>query len=92
MAVDLIKVLHLITGLDTGGAEVNLQRLIDNMDRDRFENMVVSLTTHGPMTEEIREHGIRVELADGIPDSRVATARFVPRYSGWTLMIHNVFC
>jgi hypothetical protein len=38
------------------------------------------------------EHGIRVELADGIPDSRVATARFVPRYSGWTLMIHNVFC
>jgi glycosyltransferase involved in cell wall biosynthesis len=75
MAVDLIKVLHLITGLDTGGAEVNLQRLIDNMDRDRFENMVVSLTTHGPMTEEIREHGIRVE-AIGMSRSIPSPAAF----------------
>ena len=43
MAPERIKILHLITGLDTGGAETNLQRLTAAMDSDRFENIVVSL-------------------------------------------------
>lgn len=57
-----IKILHLITGLDTGGAEVSLQRLTNGMDRDQFENVVVSLTGPGPLTTVIRDQGIRVEV------------------------------
>ena len=61
MAPGNIKILHLITGLDTGGAETNLQRLTAAMRRDRFENVVVSLTSSGPMTETFRAQGVRVE-------------------------------
>jgi glycosyltransferase involved in cell wall biosynthesis len=61
MTANRIKVLHLITGLDTGGAEVSLQRLTGAMDRERFENVVVSLTTLGPLGAAIRDQGIRVD-------------------------------
>jgi glycosyltransferase involved in cell wall biosynthesis len=60
MAAGRIKILHLITGLDTGGAEVSLQRLTEAMDCKRFENIVVSLTNPGPLSEAIRRQGIRV--------------------------------
>jgi glycosyltransferase involved in cell wall biosynthesis len=55
-----IKVLHLITSLDTGGAEAMLTRLATAMDRRRFENVVVSLTTTGPLAARISAEGIRV--------------------------------
>ncbi len=61
MAARRIKILHLITGLDTGGAEVSLQRLTGAMARDRFENIVVSLTAPGLLSASIREQGIRVD-------------------------------
>jgi glycosyltransferase involved in cell wall biosynthesis len=61
MAARRIKILHLITGLDTGGAEVSLQRLTGAMARDRFENVVVSLTAPGALSASIREQGIRVD-------------------------------
>ena len=60
MADGRIKILHLITGLDTGGAEVSLQRLTKAMDPEHFENVVVSLTNHGPLSSVIRDQGIRV--------------------------------
>ena len=60
MAAGRIKILHLITGLGTGGAEVSLQRLTGAMDCKRFENIVVSLTSHGPLSGEIRRQGIKV--------------------------------
>jgi glycosyltransferase involved in cell wall biosynthesis len=56
-----IKILHLITGLDTGGAEVSLQRLTGAMDHTRFENVAVSLTNHGPLSKKICDQGIRVK-------------------------------
>ena len=49
-----MKVMHLITGLNTGGAEIMLHRLLANMDGDRFENEVVSLTDIGPVGGKIR--------------------------------------
>jgi glycosyltransferase involved in cell wall biosynthesis len=70
MAAERIKIMHLITGLDTGGAEVSLQRLTSKMDRDRFYNVVVSLTTPGPLSAAIRDQGIRVEA--------IYMSRFLP--------------
>lgn len=58
---DRLKIVHLITGLDTGGAETNLQRLTAAMDRTQFENVVISLTEQGPLSAVIRSQGIKVE-------------------------------
>ena len=48
----MIRVTHIIAGLDPDGAEKMLQRLIAGMDSSRFENEVISLT-------EFRAHGAK---------------------------------
>ena len=60
MSDQRVKVLHLITSLDTGGAEVVLTRLATAMDLHKFENVVVSLTSAGPLAAKISSKGIRV--------------------------------
>jgi glycosyltransferase involved in cell wall biosynthesis len=55
-----IKILHLITGLNTGGAEVSLYRLLGHMDCSRFENRVISLIPVGEIGQKIRTLGIPV--------------------------------
>jgi len=60
MAANPIKILHLITGLNLGGAEVSMQRLLCGMDRNQFENVVVSLTGPGPLSSALGDQGIRV--------------------------------
>jgi glycosyltransferase involved in cell wall biosynthesis len=55
-----IKILHLITGLNTGGAEVSLYRLLGRMDRSRFENRVISLIPVSDIGDKIRALGIPV--------------------------------
>ena len=55
-----MKVLHLITGLNTGGAEMMLYKLISRMDRDQFDNKVISLTDIGPVGKKIKGLGVPV--------------------------------
>ncbi len=55
-----IRVLHISTGLDTGGAERVLERLVLRMDAGAFENIVVSLTGFGDVAEELRDKNIDV--------------------------------
>jgi glycosyltransferase involved in cell wall biosynthesis len=56
-----IRVLHLITSLDIGGAEVMLEKLVTSMHRDRFETLVVSLTDFGPVGHRLVAAGVVVE-------------------------------
>jgi glycosyltransferase involved in cell wall biosynthesis len=56
-----VSVLHLITGLSVGGAEMMLYKVLGGMDRSRFCNRVVSLTDEGPMAARIRSLGVPVE-------------------------------
>lgn len=56
-----IKILHLITTLDTGGAEMMLAKLLADLDGERFCNQVVSMTQKGPVGEQIKKLGIRVD-------------------------------
>ncbi|MDZ4160155.1 MAG: glycosyltransferase, partial [Anaerolineaceae bacterium] len=63
-------VVHLITGLDTGGAEVMLFRLLTTIDQQRFHSQVISLTNVGAMGERIRQLGIPVQalgMRPGVP-------------------------
>jgi glycosyltransferase involved in cell wall biosynthesis len=55
-----LRVLHIITGLDPGGAETMLFRLLGQSDRDKFSHHVVSLTSEGVLGDAIRNLGISV--------------------------------
>jgi len=54
----MLTVLHLITGLETGGAEGMLMRLVTASDRSRFRHVVVSMTGPGTMGLAIADAGI----------------------------------
>jgi glycosyltransferase involved in cell wall biosynthesis len=55
-----IRICHLITGLDTGGAERSLVNLVTVMNREEFENEVVTLLKPGPMAQALVQAGIPV--------------------------------
>jgi glycosyltransferase involved in cell wall biosynthesis len=52
-----MKVLHVITGLDVGGAELQLDAVLQHTRNDAD---VVTLYNPGPVAEKLREHGVRV--------------------------------
>jgi glycosyltransferase involved in cell wall biosynthesis len=54
------KIVHLITGLGSGGAEGMLYRLVTRMDRSRFENVVVSMLDGGTVGPRLQASGIPV--------------------------------
>jgi glycosyltransferase involved in cell wall biosynthesis len=76
-----IRVLHLISTLDVGGAEQNLHRLLKSMDKNAFQNEVICMTQPGAMAHKIEETGIPVhslKMKKGIPDVRaVLRLRFI---------------
>lgn len=55
-----MRVVHIITGLDIGGAELALTRLLQTMDRCQFDSQVISLTGAGEVAGRIRQLGIPV--------------------------------
>lgn len=56
----MIRICHVITGLAADGAERMLFNLVTGMDRERFRNEVVSLTTTGDLGRPLEEAGIAV--------------------------------
>ena len=57
-----IKIIHIITGLNTGGAEIMLYKLLCKIDNKKFDNIVVSMTATGNIGEKIKSLGVRVEI------------------------------
>lgn len=66
----MITILHLITDLEMGGAEVMLTKLLKMMDQWRYKNVVVSLTSRGYLAERIEAAGVRVHSL-GMERSRI---------------------
>ncbi|NWJ97219.1 MAG: glycosyltransferase [Chloroflexi bacterium] len=70
-----IKVVHLITSLDIGGAEMMLYKLLSGQSAGRsagrpLDNVVICLTKSGPLAEKIFALGIPVyslEMSQGRP-------------------------
>lgn len=58
------NVVHLITGLEAHGAERLLCTLVERMDRDRFRNVVVSMTDRGALGDRLEAAGIVVHTLD----------------------------
>lgn len=67
----MLHIVHVISDLDPGGAEVMLAKLVGGMDRDRFSNTVISLTDRGQLGEQIEGLGVAVHalgMKRGQPD------------------------
>lgn len=80
-----VRVAHLITTLDVGGAETAMSRVVANLDRDRFASLVIGLTSAGPVGARLRESGIEVTslgMRRGWPSPR-GLAALVRRLRAW---------
>jgi hypothetical protein len=67
----MIRIVHVISSLDAGGAEVMLAKLVGAMDRNRFSNTVISLTDKGQLGDQIELSGVAVHtlgMKRGRPD------------------------
>ena len=56
----MINVMHIITELDVGGAEVMLAKLLAAIDPGRFNHFVLSLKNKGPIGTQIEKQDIPV--------------------------------
>ncbi len=68
-----MKVVHVITGMLEGGAQVMLLKLISSLDRQRYESTIVTLLPGGFHVEAVRSLGIPLHclgMRRGIPDPR----------------------
>lgn len=64
------RIVFIITGLSTGGAEMMLLKVLERLDRQRFAPHVISLTTLGELATRIAALDIPVEavgLKPGLP-------------------------
>jgi glycosyltransferase involved in cell wall biosynthesis len=64
-----IRAVFIITGLETGGAETMLLKLLERLDRSRFEPHVISLTGKGKVGPRIEALRIPVEALGMRPQS-----------------------
>lgn len=55
-----LRVCHVITGFDTGGAERVLMQTVRRLDPKRFESLIVSLRPYGPLSAEASQLGVDV--------------------------------
>lgn len=75
------NVCHIITGLNSGGAEMMLYKLLSAMDRSTFSVEVISLTDSGPIGKKIQALDVPVRalgMRRGVPNP-LAVLRLV----GW---------
>jgi glycosyltransferase involved in cell wall biosynthesis len=69
----MVTIVHLITGLETGGAERMLVNLATRIDRSRFRSVVISMTGPGTMGPLIEGGGLTLRtlgMRRGLPDPR----------------------
>ena len=63
----MIKIMHIITDLNMGGAEMMLYKLVSALDREKFLCRVVSLEPPGVLSRRINSLGIQVDSLDVNP-------------------------
>lgn len=69
----MIRVTHVITSLDVGGAQRMLVKLLERIDRARFESSVATLVGGGALTARVSETGAEVHdlrMRPRVPDPR----------------------
>ncbi len=69
-------IVHIITGLDIGGAETMLCRLLLAKSQPAEGQIVISLKTVGPIGAELKRHGVQVEALQMGANLRSLTVLF----------------
>ena len=59
-----MRIAHIITDLDTGGAEIMLYKLLSSLHDEALNSSVISLMGRGKITERIEALGVKVETLD----------------------------
>jgi glycosyltransferase involved in cell wall biosynthesis len=59
-----MKITHIITDLDIGGAEIMLYKLLSSLHDEALDSTVISLMGRGKITERIEALGVKVETLD----------------------------
>ena len=55
------RIIHIIIGLNVGGAELMLKRLVlHSQEKEEFQHSVISLTDNGVIGAELKSKGIPV--------------------------------
>lgn len=80
-----MKILHIITGLTVGGAEMMLFKLLSTMDRAEYPAEVICLSTNDVMGDRITALGVTVHTLDmkgGLPtpSGMLRMARLIKAY------------
>jgi len=57
-----LKVIHVISALSAGGAEISLYHLVKGLDRERFDTEVLCLRDEGALAKRFRAAGVKVTL------------------------------
>lgn len=57
---DKVSITHIVTGLNPGGAETMLYKLLAGATKGRFDSQVISLIDGGEIKEKIEELGVQV--------------------------------
>lgn len=70
------KIVHIITGLNSGGAEIMLLKLLSGMQRTGLTHAVISLGDRGVMASRLEEIGIQV-LTCGMTPGRINPFKFL---------------
>lgn len=74
--VSIVRLIFIITNLATGGAETMLLKLLQHLDRSRFNPTVISLMGIGEIGPRIKELGVPVHSLgmrrEGIPNTLAA--------------------
>lgn len=60
----MLKILYITTGLNTGGAEMMLYKLLSRLDREQFNPVVLSLIDQGTLGERILSLGVPIYTLD----------------------------
>ena len=59
-----MKILHIITGLEYGGAELRPLKWMRQFKKSEVENIIISLTSLGPVGEQMQANGISVKFLE----------------------------
>ena len=69
----MVRVLHLISGLNRGGGETDLCKLVSRATQSEYNHQVVSMKDKGPLGQYMTNLGVPVHalhMPQGIPDPR----------------------
>jgi glycosyltransferase involved in cell wall biosynthesis len=62
--VEKINIIHIITGLESHGAEMMLFKLVSNIDQSQFSTRIITLTAHDQLRDKFSPYVESIDIID----------------------------